>query len=54
MKYAIIVWTVQETECTTTPGIVYGWYESLATALKTATNLVQSGLFYQATAVKAL
>jgi hypothetical protein len=53
MKYAIIVWATKD-EVNPGPGVVYGWYESLATAVKTATNLVQFGTFFQATAVKVV
>jgi hypothetical protein len=52
MKYAVIVWRT-ESEIGEN-GQVYGWYESLATALNTATNLQQHGTFFKATAVKVL
>ena len=55
MKYAVIVWYSRSDLITgTSNGIVYGWYESLATALNTATNLNQGGTVWQATAVKML
>ncbi len=53
MKYAIIVWRT-ESEVSSGNGDVYGWYESLATALNTATNLQQWGTFWKASVVKAL
>jgi hypothetical protein len=53
MRYAVIVWRT-ESEMLTENGQVYGWYESLATAVNTATNLVQSGAFWQAVAVRML
>lgn len=53
MKYAIVVWATQD-EVNPGVGVVYGWYEALATALNTATNLVQNGYFFKATVVKAL
>ncbi len=51
--YAVIVWT-EGTDPTTAPGTVYGWYESLATALKTATNLTLWGVYAHSVAAKAL
>lgn len=53
MRFAVIVWRT-ESEVLNTNGDVYGWYESLATALNTATNLQQFGTFFKATAVKML
>ena len=53
MEYAIIVFPTQK-DMTTGKGTVYGWYESLATALKTCTNLTQQGTFYHAVAMKVL
>lgn len=52
-RYAIITW-LTESDVLTSNGNVYGWYESLSTALNTATNLQQYGTFWKATVVKAL
>ena len=51
MKYAVIVW-LSESEFLTGTGTVYGWYEALATALNTATNLRQDGRYWHTVAVK--
>ncbi len=49
-KYAVIVFkTEQHVQGT---GEIYGWYESLATALNTATNLQQFGTVFSAVVVK--
>jgi hypothetical protein len=52
-KYAVIVWT-SEDDLLNNHGTVYGWYVALATALNTATNLMQHGSFWHAVAVKLL
>ncbi len=53
MKYAIVVW-MSESEVQSSEGSIYGWYESLATALNTAVNLRQSGKYWQASVVKLI
>lgn len=53
MKYAIIAFS-DEASVKTGNGRVYGWYESLATAINTATNLMQFGTVFQATVMKVV
>lgn len=52
-KYLVVVWVSLE-KVPTENGMIYGWYETLATALNTATNLVQNGSFGHAVALKAV
>lgn len=52
-KFAVVVF-INEQEVVDSNGSVYGWYESLATALKTATNLIQNGSFFHAVAMKCM
>ncbi len=53
MRFAVIIFST-ESESLIGTGSVYGWYESLATALNTATNLNQSGKYWNAVALKML
>lgn len=52
-KYAVIVWLTHSTVATA-PGMVYWWYEALATALNTATDLQRNGTVAHAVVVKVL
>lgn len=53
MKYAVIVWRV-DSEILTSNGDVYGWYESIGTAVNTAVDLMRQGAFAKAVAVKLI
>jgi hypothetical protein len=52
MKYAVIVWATERDVLEEGKGFVYGWYEALATALNTATDLRR--VYFSAVAVKML
>lgn len=51
MKFAIITFK-DANEIVNGTGTVYGWYESLATALNTATNLRQWNKAFHTTVVR--
>ncbi len=53
MKFFILAYKTAA-DVITDKGYIYGWYESLATALNTCTNLRQQGVVWQAVACKVL
>ena len=53
MRYAVIVWAT-ESQVRTGAGIVYAWFESLATAQNTALILTQIGPYRRAVVLKLL
>lgn len=53
MNFAVIVF-LTDADILASHGVIYGWYESMATAIATAVNLRQSGSYAHAVAMRTV